>query len=125
MATTAYAMNPTPIYTQHARHDLSPSEHTPLSPHDQAHKLMTPIDRGVPGDQALMNMVGRPSEQTDVSRRKSQFFANAFNERSGNQTKEQIINNSMVVCEMKTNVIVRVHTAFLKDMRRQRQIYVS
>ena len=66
------------------------------------------ITRGAPGDAALMSMVQRNQEGTDLARRKSQFYTEVFAYREPNLSpREKICKNSVITAEVKTNVIVR------------------
>lgn len=66
------------------------------------------VSRGAPGDAALMAMVQRDQEGTDFARRKSSFFTEVFAYREPNLSpRERIYKNSVIIAEVKTNVIVR------------------
>ena len=68
------------------------------------------ISRGAPGDAALMSMVQRNQEGTDLARRKSQFYSEVFAYREPNLTpRERISKTSVITAEVKTNVIVRTY----------------
>ena len=72
------------------------------------------ISRGAPGDAALMSMVQRNQEGTDLARRKSQFYTEVFAYREPNLSpREKIYRNSVITAEVKTNVIVRIHSVKL------------
>ncbi len=67
------------------------------------------ISRGAPGDAALMSMVQRNQEGTDLARRKSQFYTEVFAYREPNLSpRERIYKSSVITAEVKTNVIVRI-----------------
>lgn len=69
------------------------------------------ITRGAPGDAALMSMVQRNQEGTDLARRKSQFYSEVFAYREPNLSpREKICRNSVITAEVKTNVIVRIYS---------------
>ena len=67
------------------------------------------VSRGAPGDAALMSMVQRDQEGTDLARRKSQFYTEVFAYREPNLSiREKTYRNSVITAEVKTNVIVRM-----------------
>lgn len=66
------------------------------------------VSRGTPGDSALMAMVNKNRESTDLSRRKSQFYSEVFAYREPNITaRDRVHRYSIISAEIKTNVIVR------------------
>ena len=65
------------------------------------------VMRGAPGDAALMAMVKRDQEGTNLARRKSQFYGEVFAYREPNvSARNQIHQYSVITAEVKTNVIV-------------------
>ena len=65
------------------------------------------VTRGAPGDAALMSMVNKNRESTDLSRRKSQFYSEVFAYREPNLTaRDRVHKYSVITAEVKTNVIV-------------------
>lgn len=71
-------------------------------------KISRNVMRGAPGDQALMAMVKRDQEGTNLSRRKSQFYGEVFAYRESNiSARNKVHQYSVITAEVKTNVIVR------------------
>lgn len=69
-------------------------------------RLFRPLERGAPGDQAIFSDSKTP-EQKDLAKRKSQFYTEAFAQREPNSSaRERISRESMVVADVRTNVIV-------------------
>lgn len=70
-----------------------------------------PLKRGAPGDGALMAMVQRSPEETQQCRRKSSFYGEVFAHRESTTSgRERIGRESVVMAEVKTNVIVGLET---------------
>ena len=66
------------------------------------------VDRGAPGDTALAAMVQRGPEDTDRARQRTKFYGEVFAYREANSSaKERAARESVVMGELKTNVIVR------------------
>ena len=64
------------------------------------------INRGAPGDQAIFSDAKTP-EQKELAKRKSQYYGDAFAYREPNSSaRERISRESMIMCDIKTNVIV-------------------
>ena len=71
------------------------------------------VDRGAPGDAALLAMVQRGPEAVDRSKRKSKFYGEVFAYREPTiSSNERITQDSMITAEVKTNVIVCCTTCF-------------
>lgn len=69
-------------------------------------RLTRPIDRGAPGDAAIFS-VGKTPERRELNRRKSAFYSDAFAQRESNNTaRERVGRDSVVMAEVRTNVIV-------------------
>jgi hypothetical protein len=64
------------------------------------------IDRGAPGDQAIFSDAKAP-EQKELAKRKSQYYGDVFAYREPNSSaRERISRESMIICDIRTNVIV-------------------
>lgn len=71
-------------------------------------KISRNVMRGAPGDAALMAMVKRDQEGTNLARRKSQFYGEVFAYRESNiSARNKIHQFSVITAEVRTNVIVR------------------
>jgi hypothetical protein len=69
--------------------------------------ILRPMDRGAPGDAALITMVKRGDAEKQLSRQRSQFYGEVFAVREGSgSARERITKDSMVIAEVRTNVIV-------------------
>ena len=87
------------------RHARSPSVGTDLADENQSER---PLKRGAPGDGALMAMVHRDPEEIQQCRRKSSFYGEVFAYRESNTSaRERIARESVVMADVKTNIIVR------------------
>lgn len=65
------------------------------------------FDRNVPKDSALVSTVKRDQQETNLSRRKSQFYSEVFAYREPNiSARNKILQYSIITAEVKTNVIV-------------------
>lgn len=75
---------------------------------------MRDINRGTPGDQAIYSESKTP-EQKKLGKRKSQHFNDAFAYRESNSSaRERVERESMVIAEIRTNVIVYGDLPLLK-----------
>lgn len=109
---------PQAVSVLHVR--AQPHSHLPPSPADstmveslvptrisEEDRLTRPIDRGAPGDAAIFSTSKTP-EQRALNKRKSAFYSDAFAQRESNSSaRERVGRDSMVMVEVRTNVIVR------------------
>lgn len=66
------------------------------------------IERGAPGDSAIISATNGNPQQQELRKKKSQFYTEVFSYREPNLTpKERIHKDSIITAEVKTNVIVR------------------
>lgn len=69
-------------------------------------RLIRSIDRGAPGDAAIFSGAKTP-EQRALNKRKSAFYSDAFAQRESNSSaRERVGRDSVVMAEVRTNVIV-------------------
>ena len=81
-------------------------ELVPYNPSSDKH-LIKPLDRGAPGDPSLRAITNRNPEETHLTKRKSQFYSEVFAYRESHQSpRDQILQESIITAELKTNVIV-------------------
>lgn len=67
------------------------------------------IDRGAPGDGAIIAASNGRSQQQELRKKKSQFYTEVFSYREPNLSpKDRIYKDSIVTAEVRTNVIVRL-----------------
>lgn len=67
---------------------------------------MRDIDRGAPGDRAIFADTKSPS-QRELARRKSQYYSDVFAQReSATSARERVGRESIVMADVRTNVIV-------------------
>ncbi|KAI0118617.1 Tautomerase/MIF [Nemania sp. FL0031] len=91
----------------------------PRPPNDilvEGNNVMRSIDRPLPGD-----VVGRrrkPQLDPDMSRKKSAYFESEFAapNKCDDPAKSRILNEAMVIAELKTNVIINDEFAFITDL---------
>ncbi len=77
----------------------------PPSPKTES-RYIREVDRGAPGDAAIFSNTKTP-EQKDLARRKSSFYGDIFAYREPpNTARERVTKNSMIMIDVKTNVIV-------------------
>jgi hypothetical protein len=86
--------------------DMS-SHEQPSSPRTtEETRLTRNIDRGAPGDQAIFSENKSP-RQREIARKRSQYYGDAFAAREPiSSARERVSRDSMVLAEIKTNVIV-------------------
>jgi len=98
---------------------VSPAQSSSFPDEEEPHAISTPrdimeqrakanhIDRGAPGDGAIIAATNGSSQQQDLRRKKSNFYTEVFAYREPNLTpKERIYKDSIVTAEVRTNVIV-------------------
>jgi hypothetical protein len=74
--------------------------------------LLRALDRGAPGDKGILSQNKMPEEK-ELSRRRNQYYDEAFAYRESNSSaRERISKESLVVADIKTNVIVGKFTSF-------------
>lgn len=78
----------------------------PAEPTAEERRITRPIDRGAPGDAAIFANKKTP-EQTELAKRKSQYYQDAFAYRESNTSaRERVSKDSMIMADVRTNVIV-------------------
>ncbi|TAQ86093.1 hypothetical protein B7494_g5588 [Chlorociboria aeruginascens] len=83
---------------------------------ERERRLTRPIDRGAPGDQAIFSSAKTP-EQKDLAKRKSQYYGDVFAYREPNTSaRERITRESLVVADIRTNVIVEDEYTLTTDL---------
>ncbi|KAI1125209.1 Tautomerase/MIF [Nemania abortiva] len=91
----------------------------PRLPNDvlvEGNNVMRSIDRPLPGD-----VVGRrrkPQLHPDLGRKKSAYFESEFAtpSKGDDPAKNRVLNEAMVIAELKTNVIINDEFAFITDL---------
>ncbi|KAH0541973.1 hypothetical protein FGG08_003605 [Glutinoglossum americanum] len=82
--------------------------------------ILRPMERGAPGDAALIAMVQRGDAEKQLSRKRSQFYGEVFAVREGSgSARERITKDSMVMADVRTNVIVENEFAFVTGFSNQ------
>lgn len=80
----------------------------PTEPTAEEKRLTRQIDRGAPGDGAIFSDKKTP-EQKELAKKKSQFYGDVFANREPNTSaRERIGRESMIMADIRTNVIVGV-----------------
>lgn len=70
-------------------------------------RITRALDRGAPGDEAIFSKNKTP-QQMELARRKSQYYNDVFAYREPNSSpRNRVSRESMVMTDIKTNVIVR------------------
>lgn len=87
--------------------------HVDSGPLDQTDKerdrITNQIERGTPGDAAIFSDKKTP-EQREAAKRKSQFYNDEFAYREPlTSAKERIVKESVVIADIRTNVIVSLY----------------
>jgi len=79
-------------------------------------RIFRPIERGAPGDQAIFSEFKTP-EQIELAKRRSQYYGDAFAARESNSSaRERISKDSMIMADVKTNVIIQDEYTFITDL---------
>ncbi|KAH7417674.1 Tautomerase/MIF superfamily [Cadophora sp. MPI-SDFR-AT-0126] len=74
------------------------------------------IDRGSPGDQAIFSERNTP-ERKELAKRKSQYYEDVFAYRESNSSaRERVTKESMIVADVRTNVIVNDEYTVTTDL---------
>jgi len=74
--------------------------------------LLRALDRGAPGDKGSLSQNKTPEEK-ELSRRRNQYYDEAFAYRESNSSaRERISKESLVMADIKTNVIVGKFTSY-------------
>ena len=90
--------------------DEEPLLHTVATSPDviEEKSIFRHTDRGAPGDGALLSMANGTPQQTELQKKKSQFYSDVFAYREPNLSpREKIYKETIIMAEVKTNVIVR------------------
>ncbi|CAG8979664.1 hypothetical protein HYALB_00003895 [Hymenoscyphus albidus] len=92
--------------------DLSPS-----SSQSELNRITRKIERGAPGDEAIFDQNKSP-QQKELAKRKSQYYDGAFAyiRESASSARERISRESMIVADIRTNVIVQDEYAFITEI---------
>jgi len=70
-------------------------------------RLRRNVERGAPGNAAILSL-GKTPERRELAKKKSQYYDDAFAVRESNTSaRERVHRESMVMVEVRTNVIVR------------------
>jgi hypothetical protein len=79
-------------------------------------RITRQLDRGAPGDQAIFSERKTP-EQKELARRKSQYYGEVFAHREPQSSaRERITKESMVLADIRTNVIVGESASRLRKL---------
>ncbi|KAL2074987.1 hypothetical protein VTL71DRAFT_8767 [Oculimacula yallundae] len=106
---------PSPADSDTAMRDTSPAGSTSATTREER-RITRHIDRGSPGDQAIFSE-GKTPERKEVAKRRSQYYSDAFaNRESNTSARERVIKESMIVAEVRTNVIVHDEYTFTTDL---------
>lgn len=104
--TTTAAMSTNPSFAE--RKARNPEATTSPTPHlVDGNRIMRDIDRPPPGD--VIRRARKAPSKPDLEKRRSNinFFEEAFSTTETSPAKERVYGDSMVMAEVKTNVIVR------------------
>ncbi|KAK0121426.1 hypothetical protein ONS95_009720 [Cadophora gregata] len=96
---------PSPAASDIAMRDKSPKG-SPSATTREERRITRHIDRGAPGDQAIFSDRKTPDRE-ELAKRKSQYYEDVFAYRESNSSaKERVTKESMIVADVRTNVIV-------------------
>ncbi|KAH6681796.1 Tautomerase/MIF superfamily [Halenospora varia] len=108
-------MPPSPADSDIVIPDTSPSSSLSAITREE-HRITRPIDRGAPGDQAIFSESKTP-EQKALAKRKSQYYGDVFAAREPlSSARERISRESMIMADIRTNVIVQDEYTFITDL---------
>ncbi|KAI9810750.1 MAG: hypothetical protein M1827_006088 [Pycnora praestabilis] len=75
------------------------------------------VSRGAPGDAALKAMANRGEKERGLTKRKSQYYGEAFAYREPNSsTRGRVSRDSVVMADLRTNVIIKDEYTFITDL---------
>ncbi|TVY29365.1 hypothetical protein LHYA1_G001383, partial [Lachnellula hyalina] len=75
------------------------------------------LGRGTPGEQVISSSERKTPDQQELARRKSQYYEEAFATREPTSSARQVISNeSMVLADVRTNVIISDEYTFITDL---------
>ena len=95
---------PSPADSDMSIHERPSSSHSARTREET--RLTRKLDRGAPGDQAIFSENKSP-EQRQLARKRSQYYQETFAAQEPNSSaRERVSRDSMVIAEIKTNVIV-------------------
>lgn len=84
----------------------SPLESGSEPPAKEERRLTRLFERGAPGDAAIFSS-GKTPERRELAKRKSQYFEDVFAFRESSMSaRERVHRESMVIADIRTNVIV-------------------
>lgn len=90
-----------------SRVDVGPLMEGKEEEEEEDKRLFSAVDRGAPGDAALLSMTQRKPEQVKLARQKSQFYSEVFAYRETMSTpRERVAKDSVISAVIVTNVIV-------------------
>jgi hypothetical protein len=96
---------PSPADSDMSSHERPSSSHSACTTTEES-RLTRNIDRGAPGDRAIFSELKSP-QQREIARKRSQYYEDTFAAREpSSSARERVSRDSMVVAEIKTNVIV-------------------
>ncbi|KAL5326432.1 hypothetical protein ACEPPN_004117 [Leptodophora sp. 'Broadleaf-Isolate-01'] len=106
---------PSPAESDTAMREESPRG-SPSATTREERRITRHIDRGAPGDQAIFSE-GKTPERKELAKRKSQYYGNVFAYRESNTSaRERVTKESMIVADVRTNVIVHDEYTVTTDL---------
>ncbi|KAL9102272.1 MAG: hypothetical protein Q9163_002564 [Psora crenata] len=99
--------------------DEENSPHTTIKiPADMGEKVITrEIERGTPGEVGVASKTTQPPQEREITKKRSQYYTEVFTCRqSALNPRERVHKGSIIIAEIKTNVIIRDEFLFLNDM---------
>ncbi|KAH7361023.1 Tautomerase/MIF superfamily [Rhexocercosporidium sp. MPI-PUGE-AT-0058] len=106
---------PSPAESDTAMRGESPGG-SPSATIKEEHRITRHIDRGAPGDQAIFSE-GKTPERKELAKRKSQYYGDVFAYRESNTSaRERVTKESMIVADLRTNVIVHDEYTVITDL---------
>lgn len=80
----------------------------------EQHRITRDLSRGAPGDASIFSATKSP-EARELAKKRSQYYSDAFANREPiASARERVTKESMVMADVKTNVIVRSHVQICK-----------
>ncbi|PVH82298.1 Tautomerase/MIF [Cadophora sp. DSE1049] len=106
---------PSPAESDIAMREASPKG-SPSATSREERRITRHIDRGAPGDQAIFSE-GKTPERKELAKRKSQYYGDVFAYRESNSSaRERVTKESMIVADVRTNVIVNDEYTVTTDL---------
>jgi hypothetical protein len=98
---------PSPAKSDITMAEISQTDEDYSATEQEKRRITRDLDRGAPGDKSIFSIAKTP-EARELAKRRSQYYGDAFAHREPiASARERVTKESMVMADVKTNVIVR------------------